>query len=138
MARNKHIRPEQIEAIVTALHAWDRGRLTWEDICDVAKRVLGYRPSRSGLSSHAEIQAAFSARKKNLRERPAGRVPSPGTLAAASRMLAAKNNEIDSLKRQVTAYRDKFDRWRYNAMLLNVKLEKLDQPLPHISRSGAK
>lgn len=134
MARNKHIQPEHIDAIANAIHAWDGGKLTWDDICKVAKPILGYLPSRSGLSAHEQIQVAFSARKKNLREKPPGRVPSPGSLADASRVIAARDNQVAALKQQVTAYRDKFDRWRYNAMLLNITIEKLDKPLPQISR----
>ncbi len=134
MARNKHIQPEQVDAIVNAIHTWDGVKLTWDDICSIAKPVLGYTPSRSGLSAHEQIQAAFSARKKNMREKPPGRVPSPGSLANASRVIAARDNEVITLKQQITAYREKFDRWRYNAMLLNITIEKLDKPLPSISR----
>lgn len=136
MARNSHIKPEQVEAIVNAIHTWDRGAIGWEAVCKVAKPILGYLPSRSGLSSHADIQAAFTARKKNLSQRPAGKMPSPGSLADASRMLAARDAEISSLKLLVSEYREKFDRWRYNAMLVNVTIDRLDAPLPHIERKS--
>lgn len=135
MARNKHIRPEQVEAIVNALYTWDADKLGWDDVCKVSKPILGYLPSRSGLSSHEQIQAAFSARKKNLREKPAGKkLPQPGSLANAGRVIASRDMEIATLKQQVTEFREKFDRWRYNAMLLNVTIDRLDRPLPHISR----
>ncbi|WP_249605167.1 hypothetical protein [Chromobacterium sp. IRSSSOUMB001] len=134
MARNRHIRPDQVEAILNAIHTWDSGSITWDGVCKVAKPILGYHPSRSGLSAHADIQAAFSARKKNLAQRPAGKVPSPGSLADAARMIAARDAEISALKQLVTEYREKFDRWRYNAMLANVTIERLDAPLPPIER----
>jgi len=35
---------------------------------------------------------------------------------------------------QITAFREKFDRWRYNASKHNIKIDKLDAPLPTISR----
>lgn len=136
MARNKHIRPAHINSIVNTIYTWDRGRLTWDDVCDAASRVLGYRPTRSGLSSHVEVQAAFSAHKKKQRTRPAAGVPSPGSLADASRRIAARDSEITTLKEQVTAYRDKFDRWRYNAMLLDITIDKLDKELPPIKRKS--
>ncbi|WP_375213907.1 hypothetical protein [Aquabacterium sp.] len=134
MARNRHIKPEQVVTIVNAIHTWDRGAIAWDDVCKLAKPVLGYLPSRSGLSSHADIQAAFSARKKNLAQQPEGKMPSPGSLADASRMLAARDAEISALKKLVDEYRDKFDRWRYNAMLHNVTIDRLDAPLPQIAR----
>lgn len=134
MARNRHIKPDQVEAIVNAIHTWDREKINWDGVCKIAKPILGYLPSRSGLSSHADIQAAFSARKKNLSQRPTGKMPSPGSLADASRMLAARDAEINSLKLLVSEYREKFDRWRYNAMLVNVKIDRLDAQLPPIDR----
>ncbi|MDG0857428.1 hypothetical protein [Roseateles puraquae] len=136
MARNRHIRPEQVEAIVNAIHTWDAGTIAWDDVCKVAKPILGYLPSRSGLSSHADIQAAFSNRKKLLAQRPAGKGPSPASLADASRMIAARDGEISTLKHLVAEYREKFDRWRYNAMLHNLTIDKLDAPLPPIARSS--
>lgn len=134
MARNKHIQPGQVDAIVNAICTWDGDKLRWDDICKIAKPILGYLPSRSGLSSHDRIQAAFSASKKNLREKPAGKMPLPSSLANAARVIAARDIEVAALQQQVTDYREKFDRWRYNAMLLNVTIERLDRPLPHISR----
>jgi len=136
MARNRHIRPEQVEAIVNAIHTWDAGTIAWDDVCKAAKPILGYLPSRSGLSSHADIQAAFSNRKRLLAQRPAGKGPSPASLADASRMIAARDGEISTLKHLVAEYREKFDRWRYNAMLHNVTIDKLDAPLPPIARSS--
>lgn len=134
MARNRHIKPEQVVDIVNAIHTWDRGTIAWDDVCKLAKPILGYLPSRSGLSSHEDIQAAFSASKKQLAQRPEGKVPSPGSLADASRMLAARDGEITALKLLVAEYREKFDRWRYNAMLHNVTIDRLDAPLPQIAR----
>jgi len=126
----------QVEAIEALIHSWDTGKISWEAITKATEPIIGYRPSRSGLSSHAAIQAAFSARKRNIAAKPVGRMPSPSSLADASRIIAARNNEIAALKQQLDSYRDKFDRWRYNAMLLNVRIERLDEPLPPINRSG--
>lgn len=134
MARNKHIKPDQVESIVNAIHTWDQGSINWDSVCQIAKPILGYVPSRSGLSSHTDIQAAFSSRKKNLAQRPATKMPLPGSLADASRMLAARDAEILALKQLVNEYREKFDRWRYNAMLINVTIDRLDAPLPQIER----
>ncbi len=136
MSRKANFTSKQIDAIENLIHSWDSGKITWEAIIEAAKPIIGDTPSRSGLSSHASIQAAFTARKKGLSAKPAGRTPSPNSLADASRIIAARNNEIAALKQQVNDYREKFDRWRYNAMLLNVVIDKLDQPLPAINRSG--
>lgn len=134
MARNKHIRKEHIDAILNVIYTWDRDTLTWNNICDSAKRILGYRPSRAGLSAHHEIQKAYTSRKNDIRQKPAEKTPMPGSIGMASRMLAARDSEIKALNEQILEFREKFNRWRYNAMLLNITIEKLDQPLPPVKR----
>lgn len=49
-------------------------------------------------------------------------------------MIAVRDAQIAELKMQIDAFREKFDRWRYNASLQNIKIDKLDAPLPPISR----
>lgn len=134
MSRNPHIRPEQIEMIVHLIRTWDGDTLSWEDIRKLAKPILGFLPSRSGVSAHVEIQRAYKARGSDLRAQPGERMPAPRSLATASRLIAVRDAEIAELKQQVAEYREKFDRWRYNAHLMNIKLERLDTPLPAISR----
>jgi hypothetical protein len=82
------------------------------------------------LSAHEDIQAAFSSRKKSLRATHADKTVVIRTPTDAARMVAARESEIQTLKQQLNEFRDKFDRWRYNAMLLDVSIEKLDKPLP--------
>lgn len=134
MARNKHIRPEHIEAILNVIYTWDEDKLSWDNICDSAKPILGYRPSRAGLSAHHQIQTAYTSRKNNLPQKPVAKTPAPGSIGMASKMLAARDNEIKALNAQIIEYREKFNRWRYNASLLDIKIEKLDQPLPPVKR----
>lgn len=134
MAKNPHIRPEHVEAVANAIRAWGRGTISWEDVRKLAKPIIGYLPSRTGLAGHAAIQAAFSAKSKKLSEAPAGKTASPGSKAEAQRMIEARDTEIAELKNTVDLLRQKFDRWSYNAMLHNITLDKLDQPLPEISR----
>jgi hypothetical protein len=59
---------------------------------------------------------------------------SASSLATASRLIASRDAEIAELKQQIVEFREKFDRWRYNAHLMNLKIDKLDNPLPAISR----
>lgn len=130
MSRNAHIRPDQIKAIVNAIHTWDEGKLTWDNLCALSKPILGYRPTRSGLNAHEDIQIAFSTRKKNLRLQSSPNTRAIGTLVDARRMLAARDSEISTLNHQIAEFRDKFDRWRYNAMTLDISIAALDKALP--------
>lgn len=127
MARNAHIRPCHVEAIEKLIHVWDRETLTWDALCDASMPILGYRPSRSGLSAH--VLKAFQARKKGLKVRAPENRPMPGSLAAAARAIALRDAEIATLKRQNTELTNKFRRWLYNAHRYGVTPDKLDQPL---------
>lgn len=135
MARNAHIKPAHITAIQQVIRSWGEEKLSWEAVCEAAEPILGYKPSRSGLSSHAGLLEAFQARKQGLKLRPTPR-PLPGSLASAARQLAAKDAEIVELRRTITKFEEQFERWQYNARLRRVTLEQLDEPLPHIDRTS--
>jgi hypothetical protein len=134
MSRNPHIRPEQIEMIVQAIQGWPHASLSWEDVRKLSRPILGFVPSRSGISAHADIQKAYQDKGSELSKAPAERLPAPRSLATASRLIASRDAEIAELKQQIVEFREKFDRWRYNAHLMNLKIDKLDNPLPAISR----
>jgi hypothetical protein len=135
MARNAHIKPAHITAIQQLIRAWDQDKISWDAVCEAAEPILGYRASRSGLSSHAGLLEAFQARKQGLKTRPTTARPLPGSLASAARQLAAKEAEIAELRRTIGKFEQQFERWQYNARLRRVTLEQLDEPLPHIDRT---
>lgn len=130
MAKNTYIRAEHVEAICHLIHGWDRPTIDWDSVCDAAHAVLGYRPSRSGLSSKAAIQYAFKARKQGLKVTPPAETPKPNSLAQAAQTIAARDAEIAALKLTNQALLEKFARWEANAHLHRVTIEMLDEPLP--------
>ncbi len=134
MSRKPRIRPEHVEAIVNAIRVYDGDKLTWDTVRDLAKPILDYRPTRSGVNAHPDIQNAYKAKDVRLELTPGDRIPAPKSLAMAGRMIAVRDAQIAELKMQIDAFREKFDRWRYNASLQNIKIDKLDAPLPPISR----
>ena len=134
MSHKAHIRSEHIEAIVNAIKTWRGDTISWENVRKLAKPILGYLPSRSGVNAHPEIQNAHKAKAKGLEMKPGDRIPAPKSLATAGHLIAVRDAEIAELKLQITAFREKFDRWRYNASKHNIKIDELDAPLPTISR----
>jgi hypothetical protein len=66
MSRNPHIRPEQIEMIVQAIQGWPHASLSWEDVRKLSRPILGFVPSRSGISAHADIQKAYQDKGSEL------------------------------------------------------------------------
>jgi hypothetical protein len=133
MARNSHIRPQHVEKICHLIYGWSAPEFNWLRVCNACKPILGYAPSRSGLSSHAAIQVAFRSRKDGLREQRAKQLPLPNSRAAAGRTIASRDAEIAALKLQVKELMDKLVRWQYNASLRRVTPEMLDDPSTYVA-----
>jgi len=133
MARNKHIRPNDIQAIVNIIRGWSEEKISWEGVCEQSEAILGYRPGRQGLSAHQAILEAFQARKTGLKVAPPPKVALPSSLAAAAHRLAAKDAEIQELNWRLDKLNQQFAVWLYNARG-KLTLEQLNQPLPEIDR----
>ncbi|RTL33431.1 MAG: hypothetical protein EKK53_28225 [Burkholderiales bacterium] len=136
MARNAHIQPAHVEAIQRLIRSWGEEKISWDAVCKAAGPILGYKPSRSGLSSHDALLKAFQAQKKGLRVRPPAHRALPGSLASAAQRLAAKDAEIAELRHTISKFEEQFERWQYNARLRRVTLAQLDEPMPHIDRTS--
>jgi hypothetical protein len=134
LSRNPHIKSNQIDELVGVIRSWQGSDFSWELICSAAEAVLGYRPSRSGLSSHREILLAFQARKSHARGGVPTSRPLPSSLSAASLRIQSKDAEIAELKRVVSRFEERFERWQYNARLFGMTLAELDEPLPSLDR----
>lgn len=133
MAKNRHIRPVHVQAICNIIHGWDQPKLSWMSVCEAAQSVLGYLPSRSGLSAHELVTKSFQAKKNGLKEEaPVSRLPNSRQQASA--IIAARDAEIATLKMLLGELEARFIRWQYNVSLRNVTLEQLDAPLPEIDR----
>lgn len=133
MAKNRHIRPEHVRAICNIIHGWDQPKLSWVAVCEATQSVLGYLPSRSGLSAHEMITKSFQSRKDTLKEAaPVSRLPNSRLQASA--IIAARDAEIAAIKMLQCEFEARFVRWQYNASVRNVTLEQLDTPLPEIDR----
>lgn len=133
MARNKHIRQADVRAIVAVIHGWNEEVISWRLLCEQSEPVLGYLPSRSGLSAHKDIQKAFQARKAGLKDTPPPKIALPSSLAAAAMRLAAKDAKITELERENALLNQQLTVWLYNART-KMTVEQLNKPLPAIDR----
>jgi hypothetical protein len=133
MARNKHIRPNDVQAMVNIIRGWSEEKISWESVCEQSAAILGYRPGRQGLSAHSAIQEAFQARKAGLKVAPPPKAALPSSLAAAAHRLAAKDAEIQELKWRLNQLNQQFAVWLYNSRG-KLTLDQLNQPLPEIDR----
>ncbi len=135
MARNKHIRPADVQGIVSIIRNWSDEKMTWDAVCDESELILGYRPGRQGLSAHAAVQEAFSARKSGLKGDPPPRTALPSSLAAAAHRLASKDAEIREVKLLNEKLNEQFAIWLYSATVVGkLTLDQLNLPPPVIDR----
>jgi hypothetical protein len=137
MARNRVFTEHDIEAIVTLIRDWPKETIAWQTVCEKAEPILGYTPSRQGLSQHEVILVAFQARKRNLRLQPQISTPMPSSLAIAAQRISRLQAENSELILQIKALRHRFRIWQYNAHARNMTEADLDRPLPIIDKEVA-
>ena len=134
MAGNKHIKPNEVQAIVTVIRGWSKEKFSWAEVCDACTPFLGYKPSRQGLFAHQAIADAFDARKKRRRIAPNDTTPKPSSLAVAAKRIAQINAEKAELTLQNDRFRELFQVWQYNAYKRGMTEAELNDPLPVIDR----
>lgn len=137
MARNRVFTDHDIEAIVNLIRDWPKESIAWREVCERAKSVLGYMPSRQGLSQHEAILIAFQARKRKLKVQPQKSSPTPSSLAIAAQRIARLQAENNELELQIKQFRHRFRVWQYNAHARNMTEADLDRPLPILDKEVA-
>ncbi len=134
MAGNKHIKPSEVQAIVTVIRGWSKEKFSWAEVCEACTPILGYKPSRQGLFGHQAIADAFDARKKRRRIAPSDTTPKPSSLAVAAKRIEQIKAENSELIAQNDRFRELFHVWQYNAYKRGVTEAELNKPLPTIDR----
>ncbi|MDT4834792.1 hypothetical protein FQZ97_684420 [compost metagenome] len=131
----KHLTSKDVVTLITLIDSWE-GKLTWELLCDAALPLIGTRPTRQTLSSHAQIKAAFGHKKE---QQKTGFVSSkrPPSLRIAEQRIRRLENENDRLKAENSELLVRFTKWQYNAYKHGVSKEKLDADLPKIDRDSS-
>ena len=137
MARNRVFTDYDIEAIITLIRDWPKETIAWREVCDKANSILGYTPSRQGLSQHEKILIAFQARKRNLHVQPQKSAPTPSSLAIAAQRISRLQSENSELELQIKKLRHRFRVWQYNAHARNMTEADLDRALPIIDKEVA-
>lgn len=129
----KHLKEADVDAIVDIIRGWSNEKLTWDQICEAAAKVIGKTPTRQTLNAHAQIKDAYKARKAGVKVHGV-RTGMPSSLAAAAQRIARLQTENDELKRKNAALLEQFVKWQYNAYTNGVKEHQLNKDLPRIDR----
>ena len=134
MAGNKYIKTGDVERIILLIRGWPDRKIEWEAVCVACESILGYIPSRQGLSAHKSVQAAFRARKECSepvdRQTPAY----PSSLKIASQRIAYLNSVIQTQNKEIDNFRSLVTIWQYNAYKRGLSASQLNEPLPMIDR----
>ncbi|HGS7994518.1 hypothetical protein P3821_26410 [Pseudomonas aeruginosa] len=131
----KHLTSKDVVALINLIDTWE-GKLTWEALCDAALPLIGTRPTRQTLNSHAQIKTAFGHKKAQQKN---GFVSTkrPPSLSIAEQRIRRMESEIDRLKAENSELLVRFIKWQYNAYKHGVSKEKLDADLPTIDRDSS-
>ncbi len=132
---SKQLCDGDIEIIVKLIDGWT-GKLSWELLIDAVWKRLKTRYTRQAFNRHDRVQAAFAARKKDLRTK----TPVRKTIVSSPELQAALDR-IDALEAQTRrlgmenkALLEQFVRWAHNAKSKGLNHEFLNRPLPRIDR----
>jgi hypothetical protein len=134
MARNRVFTEGDIAGVVNLIRGWPKETISWAEVCKRAEPLLGFQPSRQGLSQHDAILTAFQAKKGGLRIGPQKAMPMPSSLAVAADRIARLNATISELELENRRFHDRFITWQYNALAHNMTQAQLDKPLPQPDR----
>lgn len=135
------ITEQNISKVVKLLNTW-KGKLTWLLLCEKVSKMLEVdNVTRQALSSYKDIQEAYSNKKEQLRD---NNEPSKLKNTNTEFLISQINNleaELAIANKTIENYKQRFVRWQYNAYLLSIRVESLDdaveilnKPLNEINR----
>ena len=131
----KIVTKTSLPKILRELDRW-QGKLTWPLFCGRVAQVLGVPSiSKHTMYLYPAIKERFQQRQKDVRE-AAKAVPRDFTVEVASRRIADLEAQVRRLEGTNELLLEQFRRWQYNAYAQNLRLEKLDAPLPAVDRGG--
>jgi len=125
-----------------ALNLLDKwtGKLTWNEYVKKLGEELGTTVTPGAIKKHEKIQAAFTSKKKTLKDK----VESSGLSGNATiDSLIAENESLESkvrrLEDELNLYKEQFVRWQHNLyMMPGVDMDALnatiDKPLVAVDR----
>lgn len=122
-----------VENIVGLIERWPATRVTWPSLVDKVATTLGHTWTRQALERHEAIKAAYQ-RVRDRRRPPGRRQPTDPAEVILTRRAEALFKEVEQLRRQLTAYEERFVRYEYNAAMRGLTPQELAASLPAIDR----
>lgn len=129
----KHLSKADIEAIINIIDGWSDYKMTWEEICEAAQQVVGKKPTRQSLNANKAIKAAYTVKKKGLKNETIHE-PLVSNVKVAVERIKNLESKVQRLEEQNRALMEQFVVWQYNAYKHGLKEHQLNEALPRIDR----
>jgi hypothetical protein len=129
----KHLTKADTEAIINIIDGWSDYKMTWDEICDAAQRVVGKKPTRQSLNANKAIKAAYISKKGILRNETV-QEPLVTNVRVAVERIKSLESKVLRLEEQNRALMEQFVVWQYNAYKHGLAEHQLNEPLPRIDR----
>ncbi|MYM39797.1 hypothetical protein [Duganella qianjiadongensis] len=131
---SRAITDKDVRQMVEMVRAWPKNEpFKWESICEGARGILGYKPTRQALDKKPALAYAYEVKKENLRSEAdkLSKVTRPRTTLEAMEKIATLQEENDQLRAEVARMAEIANRFIYNGSLHGLTRAKLMAPLPN-------
>lgn len=131
---SRAITDNDVRQMVEMIRAWPKNEpFKWECICEGARSILGYKPTRQALDKKPALANAYDVKKTNLRSEAdkLSKVTRPRTTLEAMEKIANLQQENDQLKAEVSRMAEIANRFIYNGSIHGITRDKLMAPLPN-------
>ncbi len=130
----KHLTDKDISNVCELLDDWPTdAKLTWDRLVEAVAHDYKLTTTRQTLQKQVRIKNAFlevKALVSGNAPKVAGRIRHlPSSLKAAADQLARKEQTIQRLEDENNKYLEQFQTWLYNAHMLGITVDQLNQPL---------
>ena len=129
------ITAETIPEVLHLIETW-KGKLTWPLLCEEIMVMLGLdNVTRQTLSGYKQIQEAYTARKKYLRENKNIEAPQINSnVEYWQNQVESLEVELERANKTIAMYKQRFVLWQHNAYIHGVRMESLDDALEMLDK----
>lgn len=125
---------ENLEEIIHLINTWE-GKLTWDLLCPKVAELLNIKSiERQSLAHYPDIQAAFSKRKQNIRDKSKADPEPNFTMDYLQKQITSLQAQVQRLEEINERYKQQFIVWQYNAYMHGMSEDDLNKPLIAVNR----
>ncbi|MDH4610428.1 hypothetical protein [Pseudomonas sp. BN102] len=134
----KAITQSETSKIAKMIREWPQeDALTWNNICEGSKSILGYTPTRQALSGKPMLKNAYQIKREHLKREleKFKNIPRPRNMVDAMKKIERLQAENDLLRAELAKMAEIAQRFIHNGSSAGLSPEKLMAPIPKIQRT---